>query len=348
MRDDTLLVEFGRACTPLVAGILALAWPASGVVAEDGGQDTIVMYPAYASGGNGVVEGRVVEREEAARAVAEDGRRANLRRNLGLLVNDERAGVPVTVRLGERRWSATTDDEGYFRIVLDDVPGSAPGWHRISGQVGASVATTEAIASARTTPATGATTETGLLVTSPRNGHGIISDVDDTIVITEVTRFRRLLRNTLLRNPLQREAVPGMAALYRRLAARNAIADAAPVFYLSASPRQLHFAIETFLAHNEFPQGVLITKRVTNDGSSEPLRDQVAYKKAKIEEILTRLPDVRFTLIGDDGEQDPEIYRAIRDAFPDRVEAIWIRRVRGGQRPAYEGQGDLRDALAAR
>jgi phosphatidate phosphatase APP1 len=180
----------------------------------------------------------------------------------------------------------------------------------------------------------------------PVNVHGLISDVDDTIVVTEVTSVRRMLSNTLLRNPLQREAFPGMAALYRRLADRNVDPAAAPVFYLSASPRQLHFAIETFLGHNAFPQGVLITKRVTNDETSEPLRDQAAYKKAKIEDILARLPHVRFTLIGDDGERDPEIYRDVRNAHPDRIDAIWIRRVSPEpDRQVYPGQGNLEELL---
>lgn len=190
-------------------------------------------------------------------------------------------------------------------------------------------------------------TETGLLVVPEANVHGLISDLDDTIIITDVTSTRRMLANTLLRNPMQREAIPGTDALYRELAARNADAAAAPTFYLSASPRQLHFSIETFLAYNGFPRGVLITKRVTNDETSEPLRDQMAYKKVKIEEILARVPHARFTLIGDDGERDPEIYEEIRRLHPARIEAVWIRRVHPDPaRPRPADQGDLAVLLA--
>jgi len=293
-------------------------------------RDSIVLYPAYASDGTGVLEGRVIAREETAEPSTEDGRRENLRRNLGLLVNEERENVPVTAYLADLRWGATTDEEGYFRIVLDRLAGLAPGWHRIGGEVA------------------GSNTEAGLLIVPATNVHGLISDLDDTIVVTEVNSKRRMLANTLLRNPLQREAVPGAAALYRRLAESNADPSAAPIFYLSASPRQLHFAIETFLGHNGFPPGVLITKRVTNDDTGEPLRDQMTYKKAKIEEILARLPHVRFTLIGDDGERDPEIYRDVADAHPDRIEAIWIRRVNPDpNRPALAGQGDFEELLRA-
>ena len=294
-------------------------------------EDSIVLYPAYAThGGAGVLEGRVIAREAIRAPTAEDRKWANLRRNLGFLVNQERENAPVIVRLADRQWDTTTDKEGYFRVELRDLAGLTPGWHRIGGQVDQS------------------STETGLLVVPEANTLGLISDLDDTILVTEVNSARRMLANSLLRNPLQRQAVPGTAKLYRQLASRNADPAAAPIFYLSASPRQLHFSLETFLGHNGFPPGVLITKRVTNDETSEPLRDQIAYKKSRIEEILARVPHARFTLIGDDGERDPEIYHEIRALHPDRVDAIWIRRVDPEpKRPRISGQGDLDTLLRA-
>jgi phosphatidate phosphatase APP1 len=67
----------------------------------------------------------------------------------------------------------------------------------------------------------------------------------------------------------------------------------------------------------------------------------------KIEEILARVPHARFTLIGDDGERDPEIYEEIRRLHPDRIEAIWIRRVNPDPvRPKLADQGDLAVLLA--
>jgi phosphatidate phosphatase APP1 len=294
-------------------------------------EDSVILYPAYVTHSvAGVLEGRVIAREPMRAPTAEDGKRDNLRRNLGLLVNKERENVAVVVQIAERRWDATTDEEGYFRVELADLAGLAPGWHRIGGEVA------------------GSSNETGLLVVPATNTQGLISDLDDTILVTEVNSTRRMLANSLLRNPLQRQAVPGTAALYHQLAGRNPDPAAAPIFYLSASPRQLHFALETFLGHNGFPPGVLITKRVTNDATSEPLRDQVAYKQAKIEEILRRVPQVRFTLIGDDGERDPEIYDGIRNRYPERIDAIWIRRVNPDpERPKFADQGDLESLLHA-
>lgn len=290
--------------------------------------DAIVLYGAYGSNGSGVVEGRIVERKSSPEPAATDGRRTNLRRNLGLLVNDERVRRPLQIRIGERAWDAVTDAEGYFRVDVEGLGTLAPGWHPVRASSGE------------------ATAEGGLLLVPAGNLHGVISDLDDTILVSEVSDKRRMLARAFLENPLQREPVPGTAGLYRSFAQRNVAPDSAPVFYLSGSPRQFYTAIQLFLQHNDYPRGVLITKRITDDATSEGLRDQVTYKTGRIAEILTRVPQVKFTLIGDDTERDPEIYAEVRRLYPERVEAIWIRRVSpDAQRPRLEGQGDLETLL---
>ena len=309
----------------LVAALLSLsqsAWPDAVALA---------VYPAFAAPGAArahFIEGRVIELSRSSEPAATDGKRTNLRRNLALLVNSELEAHPVRVRVAGVEYNTLSDAEGYFRIQVEDTGALTAGWNRIT-------ATSE-----------GATTDGALLLTPAANVHGLISDLDDTILITEVHSKRRMLANTLFGNPLQRRAVSGTAQLYHRLAGRNTDPGAAPIFYLSASPRQLHAAIQSFLDHNQFPRGVLITKRITNDATSEPLTDQAAYKAARIDDIFVRTPHVRYTLIGDDGERDPEIYHDARLRWPDRVEAIWIRRVNpDSKRPRLPDQRDLADLL---
>ena len=53
---------------------------------------------------------------------------------------------------------------------------------------------------------------------------------------------------------------------------------------------------------------------------------------AAIETILAFYPQLRFLLIGDNGQRDVEIYaRAVRD-FPGRVAAVFIRDVAGSSK----------------
>ena len=254
----------------------------------------------------------------------------NLWRNLRRISNDEQENVRLTLAVAGQSWSVVSDDEGYFRLAATLQDASRSGWQRVSARAGDAVGT-------------GA-----LLLVPAQNTLGIISDIDDTILVSAVADKSELLKNTLLKNALQRDAVPGAARWYARLAARNPQPAAAPIFYLSASPRQLYRNIETFLAHAGFPRGVLITKRVTDDATSEPLLDQRAYKTAHIETLLHRLPRVRFVLVGDDGEQDPETYHDIQSRYPQRIEAVYIRHVnRDPKRARFAEQRDLAGALAA-
>jgi len=48
-------------------------------------------------------------------------------------------------------------------------------------------------------------------------------------------------------------------------------------------------------------------------------------KLGQISGLIRHFPDRRFILVGDSGEQDPEVYRAIRNRFPRQIDAIWIR-----------------------
>jgi phosphatidate phosphatase APP1 len=290
--------------------------------------DAVVLYPAISSGDTTTLEGRVTERKNSSAPTNADRKRDNFRRNMELMINNERKHYPVTVRLGTREWQVTTDQEGYFRVDVESLQEFSPGWHTVTGQTAKGEGTT------------------GLLIVPQTNTHGLISDVDDTVQITEVNSKSRMLANTFLRNATQRQPVPGIVPFYRELVKTNAQPDLAPIIYLSASPKQLHTAIESFLVHNQFPRGVLTTKRVTDDSTSDPISDQVAYKTVKIETILKHLPSTRFTLIGDDGEHDPEIYADIQQRFPARVAAIWIRHVNPDpKRARIAGQGVLNDAL---
>ncbi len=59
------------------------------------------------------------------------------------------------------------------------------------------------------------------------------------------------------------------------------------------------------------------------------LQSQEATKLRAIEPILAAYPERRFILIGDSGEQDPEIYAQVARDHPGRVTTIFIRAVRG-------------------
>ena len=154
----------------------------------------------------------------------------------------------------------------------------------------------------------------------------MISDIDDTIKISQVTQKRELLRNTFLR-PFR--AVVGMPALYQ------AWADQGAEFHLvSSSPWQLYEPLSGFVRAEAFPPATFHLRRIRlkdpttliSFGAPQELKVQT------ISALLQRFPARRFVLVGDSGEQDPEAYGQVARQFPDQVAAIFIREV-AAERP---------------
>ena len=164
-------------------------------------------------------------------------------------------------------------------------------------------------------------------------GVSVISDIDDTIKVTEVRDKKAALRNTFLR---KFQAVPGMAEFYQALVCSNAV-----VFhYISASPWQLYEPLSTFVASNGFPSGSFDLKqfRVKDRNFFSLFASPEKYKPGVIEPLLKQFPKRKFILIGDSGERDPEIYGALARDFPKQIKQIFIRDVtnEGAELPRYE------------
>ena len=267
-------------------------------------KDEIIIYPAFISNNGGTIEGRIIKQRKMRQFSFEDGWRRNLTRSLSLMINRERKCVPFSLTLGEHQFAGITDDEGYIKVIIP-ANSLAQGWQKI------------------TVKSTFSQHEGQCLVIGEQVTSGVITDLDDTILVSEVTKKLRLITNTFFKNPLQREAVIGAAQIYHQLIARH---PHTPIFYLSATPRQLFHFVQGFLQHYHFPAGLIITRRLTRDEAGDSMHVKT-YKIERITAIFNALPHVKFKLIGDDGEHDPDIYHEIQSRFPQQVEGVWIRRI---------------------
>ncbi len=151
-------------------------------------------------------------------------------------------------------------------------------------------------------------------------GISIISDVDDTIKISQVTDKKELMKNTFLRSY---KPVPGMNELYQSWAGKGAA-----FHYVSGSPWQLFVPLLEFMHQHKFPFGSVHMKyfRIKDRSLFSFLQaDQQSYKIGRILEIFERFPKRRFILVGDSGEKDPEVYAHLADTHHKQVAAICIR-----------------------
>lgn len=172
------------------------------------------------------------------------------------------------------------------------------------------------------------------------DGVSVVSDIDDTIKVSNVRDKSELLKNTFVR-PFK--SVDGMAELYTSWAGGGAA-----FHYVSASPWQLFGALDEFRAAEGFPAGSfhLKTFRLKDETFLSLFESPEAYKTSTIRELIRRFPKRRFILIGDSGERDPEAYAALRREFPQNVAAILLRDVTGEGRDAQRYRNIFRDVPA--
>lgn len=152
---------------------------------------------------------------------------------------------------------------------------------------------------------------------------GIISDVDDTIMVTQAPSPIRAAYNLLIMNPAHRSPVPGMSEFFQSLAGlRNDI----PFFYLSTSPWNVEASIRHFIEREKFPEGPLLLR----DLDPRPktfIPNGPQHKLEFATQLMDDFPGMRFVLLGDDGQKDPSTYANIIRQHPGRVLAVGIRQL---------------------
>lgn len=255
-----------------------------------------------------VVRGRVLNDPPPSEAVEGEGAGAAVRRTLRGFVTDELPGVPLRVTIAGASVDTVTDAEGYFVARLrPDSDHLAKPWTSGTVELGGEY---RGLTGSYTTPLE-------VLVPRPDARFGILTDIDDTILETGVQRVGQMIRQTFTGSALTRTAFPGAPDLYRDLAA-----GVNPVFYVSSSPWNLHAFLVAFLRHRGFPVGPVLLRDLLGTPAG---REQ---KTGRIGEILDLHPQLPFVLIGDSGEKDPEIYADTVRAYPGRILAVFIRKVR--------------------
>ena len=156
----------------------------------------------------------------------------------------------------------------------------------------------------------------------PPTGLSVISDVDDTIKISDVLDKKALIKNIFVEPYRITEGFPDY---YKKLKQQGAY-----FHYVSASPWQLYPSLKPFM-DKHYPQGTVSLRdfRLKDSSLITFLQSSVEYKTKQIKQIIERYPKHQFILIGDSGEHDPEVYAEIYKQFPGNILFIQIRAVDG-------------------
>ncbi len=169
----------------------------------------------------------------------------------------------------------------------------------------------------------------------PGSGESLVSDIDDTIKITEIPAGNEIvLQNTFCHDfkPVLDPGDPGMAKRYKDF-------GDIPIHYVSGGPERLFGPLYDYLiTAGNFPEGTFHLRFFPKASSFEgvstlinsvtsPLDETYKHKLHEITILMDRFPERKFILVGDSGEVDPEVYNEIRKGRPKQIKEIIIRDV---------------------
>ena len=282
---------------------------------------TIKAYRGFGSLDRVFIIGRIL-RERPILSRENDSRWKTLADNLHRFFFSKKvAKVKLKIELQGRIFHAVSTRKGYFRLYKKmDTPLASTGQHWLPYKV--SLDTSAALS--------GISDTTGELLVPSRGQMGIITDIDDTIIQTQITSFLRLkmIYLTFMKNASKRKPIRQAAAFLKALETGRDPANPAynPVFYVSKSPWNLYEILTEFLEINQMPKGPLFLRDFGIPFRRIPIAFK-GFKYRKIKKILKAYPDMPFVLIGDSGEKDADIYIQLAKDFPNRIRAIYIRDV---------------------
>jgi phosphatidate phosphatase APP1 len=285
------------------------------------GRLEVLPYRGHGTDRRLFLRGRVLEEKGISRSMHDDTLWENLRNMARRFSSDEIGGARVRATFGDVEAHVVADEEGFFDVTLEleTPPDAADSWHAVELEL-----------LHPDSPGAGAVRSTGHVLVPGRARFAVISDLDDTVVHSSATNVMKMAWIVVRNNAYTRRPFPGVSAFYEALRRGTEDGQENPIFYVSSSPWNIYDLLEDFLNVHGLPAGPLFLK----DWSPTTLGKHHDHKLGIIRTLLATYPELPFVLIGDSGEEDPEIYRQAVVEHPGRIEAIYIRDVTSDERDA--------------
>ncbi len=227
------------------------------------------------------------------------------------------SNIRVTLEFRGLQVHTKTLEDGYFRFNIPFHQELESGWHKY--QVSCQYNRYGIV-------------DIGEVLKPFESKYGIISDIDDTFLISYSGNFFKKLYVMLLKNINKRKIFEDVEPHYRALSSYGQDNEHASnsFFYVSSSEWNLYDFINEFAKRHELPKAVIKLKKIKT-GISDFLmtgRGSHDHKFEKIKDIISFYPNLKYVLIGDDSQKDPYIYERICKIFPLNVKAVYIRKTK--------------------
>ena len=212
------------------------------------------------------------------------------------------------------KWEIKLDDAGYFRVTLDLSELKKFNPNLVSYYLGESKIEVHKPEYSKDN-----------IYTIPDEGKIIVSDIDDTVLVSHATNKWKKFATLIKYGAFQRRQVEAMNTYFQQMNLEHGF------IYLSNSEMNLYPLIKNFLNKHKYPKGPLFLREHMN--ISQVFRRKYRYFQSKhhklytLELLIRSFPHKKFILVGDSGQRDPETYFTIAKEFRDQVDKIYIREI---------------------
>ncbi|MGM0934126.1 MAG: App1 family protein [Bacteroidota bacterium] len=222
--------------------------------------------------------------------------------------------IQIRLKFKNKEVVTKTLDDGYFRFNLPFNEKLDSGWHTY--EVSAEFSGYGIV-------------ETGEILKPYESKLAIITDIDDTFLISYSNNFFKKLYVLLLRNINKRKIFDDVVEHYQylSLAGQDEAQASNSFFYVSSSEWNLYGFIHEFAVMHQLPKAVIKLKKIKTGISDFLLtgRGSHDHKFEKVKDIISFYPNLKYVLLGDDSQKDPDIYERICKIFPENIKAVYIR-----------------------
>ncbi|MCX6214090.1 phosphatase domain-containing protein [Spirosoma sp.] len=290
----------------------------------------IIYYRGFGSPTAVWLTGRVLRQRDLSTPSDRDTFWQNLLATYQRFGSREVPGVTVRIEAFGQAYTAVTDSDGYFQVTVNPPNDLPPGraWFPVRYSL-------DGIKQ----PATELNEEHGpvvkeghLMISPPYSQFGVISDIDDTVLVTDATNLIQTAKLTFLGNAYTRLPFAGIAAFYRALQSGPVTTLFNPIYFVSSSPWNLYDLLVDFFRIQGIPKGPILLRDLDLSAKLLSSQGHHTHKLSMIRKVLDVNPQLPFVLIGDSGQQDPEIYSQVVRENPGRILAVYIRDVTPDQR----------------
>jgi phosphatidate phosphatase APP1 len=222
----------------------------------------------------------------------------------------------IFLKWGEETFITTSESDGFFKFEFCPKLIHEPGWYDVEVFLDS---------------LSGKIRGHGSVFIPYKTQVAFISDIDDTLLVSHTSNLAKRLLVLLTRNERSRKSFEGVINHYQLLANSSAETrkETNPFFYVSSSEWNLYSFLMEFTEFNQFPKGVFLLgqmKKIKDFWRSG--QNNHSTKFIRIVRILETYSTQKFVLLGDDSQQDPVIYESIAEHFPDKILAVYLRKVR--------------------